>query len=86
MRKSTLLLAIGALVALPVVAKPAYVKKAKDLGIDAVKNCQSCHVEKMPSKAKLGEFNDLGKFLNKKKTDTKAAEVDVAWVKDFGKK
>lgn len=78
-----LLLAAAALVAIPASAKPAYVKKAKDLGLD-VKNCQHCHDDKMPPKAKKGEpFNEIGKFLNKKKADTKAAEVDVAWLKDY---
>ena len=78
-----LLLAVAALVAIPTSAKPAYVKKAKDLGFD-VKNCLHCHTDKLPTKAKKGEpFNEVGKFLNKKKADTKAAEVDLAWLKDY---
>ena len=78
-----LLLAVATLVAVPASAKPTFVKKAKDLGLD-VKNCQHCHEDKLPTKAKKGEpFNEIGKFLNKKKADTKAAEVDVAWLKDY---
>lgn len=78
-----LLLLVPALAGLPLAAKPAFVKKAKEMGLAEVKNCQHCHVEKLPSKAKKGEFNDVGKFLEKKKADTKAAEVDLAWLKDY---
>ncbi len=81
-RFPTLLLLLPAL-ALPLAGKPAFVKKAKEMGLAEVKNCQYCHVEKLPSKAKKGEFNDVGKFLEKKKAETKAAEVDLAWLKDY---
>ncbi|MBK8726089.1 MAG: hypothetical protein IPL96_08510 [Holophagaceae bacterium] len=82
---SMVLLAFAGILTLPAVAKPAFVKKAKDLGLTEVKNCQYCHVEKLPSKTKQGEFNEVGKFLVKKKADAKAAEVDVAWLKDYKK-
>lgn len=82
---SLVLIAVAGILAVPAAAKPAFVKKAKDLGLADVKNCQFCHVEKMPSKAKMGEYTDAGKFLVKKKADTKAAEVDVAWLKDYKK-
>ncbi len=84
MRKaSLLLLAAAGLLAFPAAAKPAFVKKAKDMGLAEVKNCQHCHVDKIPTKTKPGEFNDVGKFLAKKKADTKAAEVDLAWLKGY---
>lgn len=64
-------------------AKMPYVKKAKDLGFK-VENCQSCHTDKMPKKEAKGEpYNDMGKFLLAKKAELKAAEVDVAWLKDY---
>ncbi len=83
MRTAPILCLAAALLAGPAFAKPAFVKKAKDMGLTEVKNCQYCHVEKLPSKAKKGEFNDVGKFLEKKKADTKAAEVDLAWLKEY---
>jgi hypothetical protein len=76
-------LTVAALLSGPAFAKPAFVKKAKDMGLAEVKNCQYGHVEKLPSKAKKGGFNDVGKFLEKKKADTKAAEVDLAWLKEY---
>jgi hypothetical protein len=67
----------------PATAKPPYIKKAKDLGHgDLVKNCASCHVKAMP-KAKDAALNPLGEWLVKQKTEKKAAEVDLAWLKDY---
>lgn len=64
-------------------AKMPFVKKAKDAGFK-VENCQSCHMDKMPKKEAKGEpYNDMGKFLLAKKAELKAAEVDVAWLKDY---
>ena len=84
MRVPVLSLLAFSLLALPASAKLPYVKKAKDLGLTEVKNCQYCHVDKMPKKDSKGEpFAEPGKFLLKKKAEAKAAEVDVAWLKDF---
>lgn len=86
--RRTFLTLLGAAVALaltvPAQAKLPYVKKAQGMGFSQIKDCQSCHVDKMPKKDAKGEpYNDLGKFLNKKKADTKAAEIDLAWIKDY---
>lgn len=72
----------------PASAKMPYVKKAQGLGFKFIENCASCHVDKMPKKEAKGEpFNEVGKFLMAEKAKTKAAEVDLAWLKDYkGKK
>jgi hypothetical protein len=65
-------------------AKLPWVKKAKELGLTNVQNCQSCHVDKAPKKDAKGEpYNDMGKFLLAEKAKLKAAEVDLAWLKDY---
>lgn len=56
-------------------------KAAKDAGFPAA-NCLYCHAEKMPAKGKA-TYNERGDFLMKQKEAKKAAEVDVAWLKDF---
>ena len=68
----------------PAQAKPAYVKKAQDMGHkDLVVNCQSCHKAKLPSK-KDSTFNDsLGAFLDTKMKATKAKEMDFKWLKEY---
>lgn len=81
MRRSYLFLAAAALaVAIPAQAKATFVKKAQDLKIASVKNCASCHVG-APKKG--GEFTEMGKWLVSQKAAKKAAEVDVAWLKDY---
>lgn len=57
-------------------------KKAKELGISGVENCQSCHVEKLPKKDAVSH-NDRGKWLIAEKDKRKAKEVDVSWLKDY---
>jgi hypothetical protein len=70
------------LAGLPAQAKLPFVKKAQELGFSEIKNCQSCHVDKMPKKgASIG--NERGKFLLATKTSKKATEVDLAWLKDY---
>ena len=81
-RKSLIVLAILGIVA-PLSATAPFVKKAQAAGFTDVKNCQSCHVDKMPKKGEKLEFNDMGKFLVAEKGKRKAAEVDVAWLKDY---
>jgi hypothetical protein len=56
-------------------------KQAKAAGVDA-KNCQYCHVDKLPKK-EAHELNDAGKWLVAEKDKRKAKEVDGAWLKDY---
>jgi mono/diheme cytochrome c family protein len=60
-------------------------KKAKELGITAVANCQSCHGAKLPKKGAV-THNDRGKWLIAEKDKRKAKEVDAAWLKDYVEK
>lgn len=87
MRRTQLaLLAAAAILAVggPANAKLPFVKKAKDLGFTYIQNCASCHVDKMPKKESKGEpFGEVGKWLMAQKAKNKAAEVDVAWLKDY---
>ena len=55
-------------------------KQAKAAGVD-IKNCQDCHVDKMPKKDKW-DLNDTGKWLVAEKEKRNAAKVDGAWLKD----
>jgi hypothetical protein len=58
-------------------------KQAKAAGVDA-KNCQYCHVDKLPKKdAGLHESNDVGKWLIAQKEKRSAKAVDGAWLKDY---
>lgn len=60
-------------------------KEAKAAGVD-VKNCQHCHIDKLPKKD-AHELNDAGKWLVAEKDKRKAKAVDGAWLKDYpGKK
>ena len=74
--------AIGVLVSAPAGADMAMQKKAKELKIATVQNCQSCHTDKMPKKG-AAAVNDMGKWLVDQKKERKAKEVDVAWLKDY---
>ena len=56
-------------------------KQAKAAGAD-VKNCQSCHVDKLPKKD-AHDLNDAGKWLVAEKDKRKAAKVDGAWLKEY---
>jgi hypothetical protein len=56
-------------------------KKAKELGFP-VENCLYCHGEKLPKKG-TQTYNDRGKWLIAEKEKRKAAEADVAWLKDY---
>jgi hypothetical protein len=57
-------------------------KKAKELGLASVQNCQSCHVEKMPKKG-AEALNPMGQWLVDQKAVRKAKEVDPAWLKEY---
>lgn len=57
-------------------------KKAKELGIASVQNCQSCHTDKLPKKG-ASALSERGKWLVAEKDKRKAKEVDVGWLKDY---
>lgn len=58
-------------------------KQAKAAGVD-VKNCQYCHVDKLPKKDEgKHESNDVGKWLIAEKEKRGAKAVDGAWLKDY---
>jgi len=83
MRRSSLLALTAAAmlaVAIPSQAKPAFVKKAQDLGFKDVVNCASCH---QGAPKKTGPFTARGQFLVDQKAAKKAADIDLAWLKDF---
>jgi hypothetical protein len=60
-------------------------KKAKELGITSVTNCQSCHVDKLPKKD-AHKVNERGQWLLDQKAKKNAKEIDVAWLKDYVEK
>ena len=78
----SILLALATALALsvPVQAKPAFLKKAQELKLANVKSCASCHVG---APKKDGNMTEMGKWLIAQKASRKAAEVDVAWLKDY---
>jgi hypothetical protein len=80
MRIPALIIAAAMIIAIPAQAKAPWVKKAKDLGFADVKDCNACHVG-VPKKG--GELNARGKFLMDCKAKKKAAEVDMAWLKEY---
>jgi hypothetical protein len=57
-------------------------KKAKELGLASVQNCQSCHVDKMPKKD-AAKVNEMGQWLVDQKAARKAKEIDPAWLKEY---
>ena len=80
MRIATLIAAAALIFAIPAQAKMPWVKKAQELGHTEIKDCKACHVG-MAKKG--GELNERGKFLEDMKTKKKAAEVDLAWLKEY---
>lgn len=68
--------------AAPAGADMAMQKKAKELKIASVQNCQSCHTDKMPKKG-AAAVNAMGKWLLDQKKAKNAKEIDVAWLKDY---
>ena len=58
-----------------------YQKEARDAGVD-VRNCQHCHVEKLPRK-ESHEPNAVGRWLIARKARRGAASVNGAWLKDY---
>ncbi len=82
MRSAPFLVAAAMVLVLPAQAKLPFVKQAKDLGFKEITSCKSCHVDAMPKKGASAP-NERGAFLTKMKADKKAAEVDLAWLKDY---
>jgi hypothetical protein len=80
MRIATLITAAAVILAVPAQAKMPWVKKAQEAGFAEVKDCKACHV--MPAK-KGGELTERGRFLVDTKAKKAAAEVDLAWLKDY---
>jgi cytochrome c553 len=82
MKKMTSLLMWAALaaMAMPAGASGKMVKQCKDLGISEIKNCASCHTDKKPSKT---DMNEVGAWLVAQKEARKAAEFDMAWLKEY---
>lgn len=79
MRRTCILIALLTLAA-PLSAKAPWVKKAQDLGFKDVTSCAACH---KGTPKKDGTLADRGTFLVEQKGKKKAAEVDVAWLKDY---
>ncbi len=80
MRITMLVVAAALILAVPAQAKMPWVKKAQELGFADVKDCKACHVG-MAKKG--GELSERGKFLEDMKGKKKAAEVDLAWLKEY---
>lgn len=81
MRKYAILPLLALLAAPALEAKLPWTKKAQALGFTNVKNCQSCHATE---KVKKGDpLTEMGTFLMDRKGKEKAAEVDLAWLKDY---
>jgi hypothetical protein len=58
-------------------------KQAKAAGV-AVKDCTTCHVDKLPKKDPgKHDFNDAGKWLMSEKEKRGAKRADGAWLKDY---
>jgi len=76
------LAAVAVGLAVPAAADMAMQKKAKELQVAGVVNCQSCHTDKMPKKG-AAAVNAMGKWLVDQKAARKAKEIDVAWLKDY---
>ncbi len=81
MKRLALLPLLALLAATSLQAKLPWTKKAQAMGFTNVKNCQSCHATEKPKKGDA--LTDMGQFLMDQKAKHKAAEVDLAWLKDY---
>jgi multimeric flavodoxin WrbA len=68
-------------VALPAGASTKMVKQCKDAGIAEIKGCKSCH-EKGP-KGDSTDLTEVGQWLVAQKAAKKAADYDMAWLKEY---
>ena len=86
MRRAAVATALGlftaGLLSVPALADMDMQKKAKELKIESVQNCASCHTDKMPKKGAAG-VNEMGQWLVDQKAARKAPAIDVAWLKDY---
>ena len=82
MRFTTLIISATVLIATPAQAKLPFLKKAQEAGFVEAKNCQYCHIDKMPKK-NAHEGNERGKWLVAQKAAKSAADVDMAWLKNY---
>jgi len=75
---------ISAAASAPTAADPKMLKEAKDAGLP-VRNCQYCHVSKVPKKEafKPDDLNERGKWLLAEKDKQKSKEVKAGWLKSF---
>ena len=73
---------VAGVLAAPAEAGAPMQKKAKELGITSVQNCQSCHADKLPKKDSF-KVNEMGQWLVDQKEAKKAKEIDVAWLKEY---
>ena len=63
-------------------AKPQWLRKAQSSGFPEIRSCASCHVSDMP---KGGPWNERGNWLRAERDRRHAADIDVAWLKDYPK-
>jgi len=82
MKMTTYILIGAALLAIatPAGATAKMVKQCKDAGIAEIKNCKSCHLD---TKANKDDLNEVGKWLVAQKEAKKAADYDMAWLKEY---
>ena len=76
-------IALAVVVALPAIASAKMVEQCKDLEINEIKNCASCHTSKSHKDMNEKDLNEVGKWLVDQKEAKKAAEYDMAWLKDY---
>ncbi|MCS6886422.1 MAG: hypothetical protein RMM17_06605 [Acidobacteriota bacterium] len=60
------------------VGHPAFLKKAKSMGL-AAKNCTFCHESPKGGK----KWNERGLWLKEQKKQRGAKRVDVEWLRDY---
>ena len=60
-------------------AKVPWIKQARDLGIAEIKDCKSCHGKRNAKDS----LSAAGQWLQAQKAVRKAAECEVAWMKDY---
>ncbi len=82
MKRTLLTLVIGGLLlsGQSAFAKPAFLKKAKELALPGIDTCLACHISTEPGHAK---WNERGLWLKAKKQQLNVEEVDVTWLKDY---
>ena len=84
MKKTVVGLAVFATLMLTTMAEPkaTWVKKAQAQD-PAVTSCLGCHTAVKGLTAQQPKLSPRGEFLMKKKEETKAPDIDFAWLKDY---